>query len=528
MNGSLARSKTPLFRPSSPPTDHEAEPEGNPAHRCGASPVQPAAKDVLLRPERPQISLVQHADDGDAAWEAERRAYKEAKRRYRAQKARRQSGESAGASTSPRGSTGQAGSSASLKRHRDSADQAAVSRASSDSAQVYDRQARVKAESPELEFVASSPQRIVYTATSSTEANRCASQANTATFNQGATTTTTQTNEEREAKRRRKEARREKKQLDQQEEQQRQQESAQLSQHEASTSRLPAASSSFSSTLAQASPALRANETAGKPWSGHPHRCPEGQPCVTPITKLPDELRRVAYHPSEDRYMNHHELLSETYIDSRKLVLFAYETGLRYSGGRFQAEEEAIMDGAAATFCQEQSMSRSALCELLQPAAPVPLALAYLRSVCRQLPGRPFYVVHRHLRVRFSDRRRQGPWTPAEDQQLLKLVQERGAKAVHTFQVGGRSGKDCSDRYHKHLRFPVTKSGRWTADEMDKLAAVVNKASYTRGASGSTGRVKWEWVSARIKDRTPKQCRDKWAYVCAFTEHNSLGQENSS
>lgn len=193
--------------------------------------------------------------------------------------------------------------------------------------------------------------------------------------------------------------------------------------------------------------------------------------------------------------------------------MLAHETGLRYSGGRFKKEEEAIIEQITADYCETHDLSRSRLLELLQPSSPVPEMVAFLRSVCRKLPGRPLYIVHRHLKARLADRQHGGAWSSEEDEELLRLLKLHGVKAVSTFKIGVRTGKDCSDRYYKHLRHPIKKSGRWSPEEEEHLKDVVRKAQFTIGGFGSTGRIKWDWVAKRIKDRTPQQCRAKWACV---------------
>lgn len=63
-----------------------------------------------------------------------------------------------------------------------------------------------------------------------------------------------------------------------------------------------------------------------------------------------------------------------------------------------------------------------------------------------------------------------GPWTPAEDNLLLELVQEIGAEkwVVIAARLGSRSGKQARERWHNHLN-PTLRKDPFTVNEEEKI-----------------------------------------------------------
>lgn len=59
-----------------------------------------------------------------------------------------------------------------------------------------------------------------------------------------------------------------------------------------------------------------------------------------------------------------------------------------------------------------------------------------------------------------------GPWTKKEDDTVIELVGEYGAKnwSFIASKLNGRIGKQCRERWHNHLN-PDIKNGKWTEDE---------------------------------------------------------------
>jgi hypothetical protein len=75
-----------------------------------------------------------------------------------------------------------------------------------------------------------------------------------------------------------------------------------------------------------------------------------------------------------------------------------------------------------------------------------------------------------------------GPWTPEEDQKVIELVEQLGAKkwsqiAQH---LPGRIGKQCRERWHNHLN-PAINKGPWSEEE-DRIIREAHKKLGNRWA----------------------------------------------
>ena len=103
---------------------------------------------------------------------------------------------------------------------------------------------------------------------------------------------------------------------------------------------------------------------------------------------------------------------------------------------------------------------------------------------------------------RYADeKRRRGPWTPEEDQDLLSVVGElRASDSVDWSKatISTRTSKQCHHRYR--LRFdPTVKRGPWTAEE-DELLLKLHDAH---------GRV-WVKISTFIEGRPEWSCKSRF------------------
>ena len=100
------------------------------------------------------------------------------------------------------------------------------------------------------------------------------------------------------------------------------------------------------------------------------------------------------------------------------------------------------------------------------------------------------------------------PWTPAEDQLLVKLVQEKSAQkpwkdvAMELYSKSGlgiyRQGRQCRERWVNHLD-PSINRGYWTTEEDINLLK-----SYLE-----IGR-KWSELAKKMKNRTENTVKNRW------------------
>ncbi|KAL0206620.1 hypothetical protein P9112_001927 [Eukaryota sp. TZLM1-RC] len=104
------------------------------------------------------------------------------------------------------------------------------------------------------------------------------------------------------------------------------------------------------------------------------------------------------------------------------------------------------------------------------------------------------------------NRKRANHWTAEEDMTLMRAVESFGSQGLWkgwkeiSRQVGnGRTGDQCSQRWHRVLR-PDIRKGPWSKEEDQSLASAVKIC----------GSKNWKQVATLINGRTDIQCRYRW------------------
>ena len=230
-------------------------------------------------------------------------------------------------------------------------------------------------------------------------------------------------------------------------------------------------------------------------------------------------------------------ILTRTFADRWILPANLYKiearTGLKYRRGRFSEAEKLLAMKLTTKFCQEQNMSLERFKTIFfddmgtENGHQNRLSNFFV-DVSQHFGGRPVVAVYDFLKRLYHPGNHRGPWTPEEDEILLREYKKHGPKWTLIGKELNRLGLNCRDRYNIRWKHEgKISSGAWALEEDQKLREAVKNSIETSGT------ISWLWISEeRVKTRTPLQCLVRWKLLKskgdAFSISSSSNNNNIS
>ncbi|KIK67966.1 hypothetical protein GYMLUDRAFT_36767 [Collybiopsis luxurians FD-317 M1] len=205
------------------------------------------------------------------------------------------------------------------------------------------------------------------------------------------------------------------------------------------------------------------------------------------------------------------ELLATRWLPSRKLVELAKTRGLIYKKGKFSKLEEQQLNSAIEHYANARQLNVDQLHEVIFPKEDKPRDNAFWSEITRAVPQRHVVSVYHHVRRSHHPLKQQGKWLPAEDQKLKEAVATVGQQWEKVSLLVGRRGPDCRDRWRNHIvGREVRVSGAWSPEEEEELTRIVEEMTVKQGGTLDDD-LFWGRVSDLMGNkRNRQQCRIKW------------------
>lgn len=191
--------------------------------------------------------------------------------------------------------------------------------------------------------------------------------------------------------------------------------------------------------------------------------------------------------------------------------------------GAFNNTEKAIVDDLFDWSCQQQGIHAMTMQEQIVDWQNVDAD--FKTELRNALPKRQRKALQRFCQRRYAPNKH-GAWDAEEDEVLRRAVAEFGKNwAKVAGEVHGRSAQQCRDRYRDHAEHhKEQQTGPWSRAEEAQLLKIVQDLTAEIDQARDAGDLRvdsdienhelinWEIVAARMKyTRSRKRCAEKWA-----------------
>ncbi|KAF8448504.1 hypothetical protein BDZ91DRAFT_751969 [Kalaharituber pfeilii] len=152
---------------------------------------------------------------------------------------------------------------------------------------------------------------------------------------------------------------------------------------------------------------------------------------------------------------------------------------------------------------------------------------SFWKDLYELFPHRKRLAIYNHVRRRYHNFSVQGAkWTEEQDQELNRLVMERGKKWTLIGREMGRLPDDCRDRWRNYVKCGgFRREKEWTEEEEEKLREVVMECKEELAKHRADGtpaqdvEVNWTMVSEKMGGwRSRIQCRYKWSKMLEWEQ----------
>ncbi|KAJ2779258.1 RNA polymerase I enhancer binding protein [Coemansia interrupta] len=133
------------------------------------------------------------------------------------------------------------------------------------------------------------------------------------------------------------------------------------------------------------------------------------------------------------------------------------QAGVEFAKGKFTADESAAIDRAIELFLGHHGLDRPTLYQRLfrkQEASGVAggpedraIRRSFWAAMAGILPRRQIQAIYHYVHRRYHPFNYQGPWSPAEDRRLARLIEEHGLAWETISRIIGRTGTNCRDHW---------------------------------------------------------------------------------